>query len=81
MEDFDVLNLEYLNKLKYQCFVWAEFFSVVDSIFPKPISSTLKHFFGTLLNKIRKVRLCIVVLHVKLELKQKSIVEVTAEIV
>ena len=41
MEDFDVLNLEYLNKLKYQCFVWAEFFSVVDSISPKPISRTL----------------------------------------
>ena len=39
MEDFDVLNLEYLNKLKYQCFVWAEFVSVVDSISPKPISN------------------------------------------
>ena len=38
MEDFDVLNLEYLNKLKYQCFVWAEFVNVVDSISPKPIS-------------------------------------------
>jgi hypothetical protein len=60
-----------------ESFILLDFF--IDSV--RHVKSILKDFFLILLNKIRKIEICIVLLHVKFRLKQNEYVEMIANTV
>ena len=60
-----------------ESFILLDFF--IDSV--RHVKSILKDFFLILLNKIRKIEICIVLLQVKFRLKQNEYVEMIANTV